>query len=139
MPNIKTGIRSRSISIDSMKTFHLILILILLDVGIIFVQTNDTEPDKPLRIVFDYSHGQNIQTEAWNETDPLLEGNLTEMGYDVIWARGGLNESVLSDATGLVIGSIYGNRGFYSYEIEAISSWFNQGGNSYGWDATMIT
>lgn len=109
-----------------MKTFH--LILILLDGSILFLQTNNTNPEEPLRIVFDYSHGQNIQTEAWNETDPLLEGNLTEMGYDVIWARGGLNESVLSDATGLVIGSIYGNRGFYSYEIEAISSWFNQGG-----------
>jgi hypothetical protein len=77
--------------------------------------------------VFDYSHGQNFDTGYVN-VDHLIEGNLTEMGYEVIWAKGGLNSSILEDAAGLIVGSIWGNmNGFHSYELDAIEYWFATG------------
>ncbi len=94
--------------------------------GSISFSPNQIDEENP-RIVFDYSHGQNLQTQVWNETDPLIEGNLTEMGFDVVWARGGINESILSSADALILGSVWAEREFYTSEINAISSWFNQG------------
>ncbi|MCK5238450.1 MAG: hypothetical protein KAR33_02810 [Candidatus Thorarchaeota archaeon] len=78
------------------------------------------------KIVFDYSHGQ---YSAYVEPQDLeLAANLTELGYDVVWAWGGINESILAGATGLIIGSIYGTTNeFSTNEIHAISEWFNLG------------
>ncbi|MHA1907357.1 MAG: hypothetical protein ACW98Y_08690, partial [Candidatus Thorarchaeota archaeon] len=111
-----------------MKSIHIFLLILLLDGGFFLLNAEESDEGESIKIVFDYSHGQNLQTEVWNETDPLIEGNLTEMGYEVVWARGGLNETVLVDADGLVLGSIWANMGFLQYEITAISTWFNQGG-----------
>jgi peptide/nickel transport system substrate-binding protein len=83
------------------------------------------------RIVFDYSHGQYSAVMA--ELDQEFATNLTSIGYDVVWARGGINESILTGTTGLVIGSIYGeSEEFSNNEILAISDWFNSG-NRFIW------
>jgi hypothetical protein len=77
-------------------------------------------------IVFDYSHGQEINS---NETDDLvLKSSLEALGYTIIWAKGGLNSSILSGAEGLIIGSLYGDTNrFLSSEITAIQDWFGEG------------
>ncbi|MGY5852949.1 MAG: hypothetical protein RTU92_05220 [Candidatus Thorarchaeota archaeon] len=80
--------------------------------------------EQPKKIVFDYSHGQ--YSLGVEYIDLLMAGNLTDMGYEVVFATGGLNSSILSDASGLVIGAIYGEEnGFLASEISAIASWYN--------------
>ncbi|MGY5876420.1 MAG: hypothetical protein RTU30_11800 [Candidatus Thorarchaeota archaeon] len=77
-------------------------------------------------IVFDYSHGQ--YSSYVEHIDQNLAANLTGMGYTVLFARGGLNSSVLTGAVGLIIGAIYGELDDFSMnEVNAISSWFNSG------------
>lgn len=76
------------------------------------------------RIIFDYSHGQ--YNPNVYEYDQMLGDNLTAMGYDVVWTYGGLNETILSDADGLVIAPIYGTEnGFTTAEADAIVNWYN--------------
>ena len=78
-------------------------------------------------IVFDYSHGQ--RSSYINHLDQMLAANLTDLGYVVIFAKGGINSSILSTAVGLILGSIYGvENGFTTNEVNSISSWFNVGG-----------
>jgi hypothetical protein len=78
-------------------------------------------------IVFDMGHGQYKDT-VFEYEDMLLEGNLTEMGFEVVWAWGGLNATILDGAWGLVIGSIYGSsNGFAASEITAVETWFADG------------
>ncbi len=78
-------------------------------------------------IVFDYSHGQYSSYVA--NLDAQLADQLTSLGHTVIFAKGGLNTSILSVADGLIIGSIYGiENGFTLDEIAAISVWYNFGG-----------
>lgn len=85
------------------------------------------------KIVLDYSHGQ--ENTNLGDTDYQLEANLSSLGYEVIWARGGINESILSDAGGLVLSSIYGAiNGFTNSELTAIENWFMQG-NRFLWVA----
>ena len=80
-----------------------------------------------LKVVFDYSHGQ-FSTKLYNTTDQQLAENLTALGYSVVWAYGGINDTILSDAVGLVLGSVYGEANAYAQsEIQAIADWFNQG------------
>ncbi|MCF2136096.1 MAG: hypothetical protein K9W43_02555 [Candidatus Thorarchaeota archaeon] len=80
------------------------------------------------KIVFDYSHGQ-YSSKLWNTTDLQLANNLTALGYEVVWAYGGINNTILSDAVGLVLGSIYGDtNGYLASEVTAIANWFNAGG-----------
>ncbi|TFG10368.1 hypothetical protein EU538_02130 [Candidatus Thorarchaeota archaeon] len=80
------------------------------------------------KIVFDYSHGQ-YASKLENTTDLQLENNLTDLGYEVVWAWGGINSSILSDADGLVLGSVYGESNVYlASEVTAIADWFNAGG-----------
>ncbi len=80
-------------------------------------------------IVFDYSHGQYSGSVAG--MDEYLEGNLTAMGYEVVWAKGGLNATILDDAVALIMGAIY-EEGFSAAEVTAISTWFNAG-NKFLW------
>jgi hypothetical protein len=50
------------------------------------------------------------------------------MGYTVVFARGGLNSSVLSNAVALLVGSIAGqDNGFLASEITAVVDWVNSG------------
>ena len=80
------------------------------------------------KIVFDYSHGQESTVSDVVRADTFLGANLTAMGYEVVWARGGINASILSDAVGFVAGSVYGAGNQYlASEITAISSWYNSG------------
>jgi len=83
------------------------------------------------KIVFDYSHGQ-LNSYLLETEDAWLAGNLTEMGYEVVWAMGGINSSILADAQGLVAGSIYENLGYSAQEIADIADWFNSG-NKFMW------
>ncbi len=80
------------------------------------------------KIVFDYSHGQESSTSDVVIADAFLEANLTAMGYEVVWARGGINATILSDAVGFVAGSIYGaGNGYLAAEVTAIADWYNAG------------
>lgn len=81
--------------------------------------------DSPI-IVFDYSHGQFSSTVE--PLDLLLETELENLGYTVVWAWGGINSAILSNATGLVIGSIWEeSNAFLPEEILAIQAWFLSG------------
>ena len=78
-------------------------------------------------IVIDMGHGQ-YSEYVFSEEDTWLADNLTEMGFNVIWAWGGLNDTILEDATGLMIGAIYGTtNGFTAAEVTAVDDWFNAG------------
>ncbi|MFW9794834.1 MAG: hypothetical protein ACFFEE_11055 [Candidatus Thorarchaeota archaeon] len=79
-----------------------------------------------LKIVFDYSHGQySSYVESY---DLELQASLEGLGYTIVWARGGINSTILSDATGLVLASMYGiTNGFLASEIQAIKDWFDEG------------
>ncbi len=84
-------------------------------------------------IVFDYSHGQETSYAPVVLLDSFLEGNLTEMGYDVVWARGGINTTILTGAVGFIAGSMYGaTNGYLAAEVTAIADWFNAG-NKFMW------
>jgi len=85
------------------------------------------------KIVFDYSHGQAPTDSGVQALDASLEGNLTAMGYDVVWAKGGINSTVLTGAVGFIAGSIYGaGNGYLAAEVTAIAAWFNAG-NKFMW------
>lgn len=77
-------------------------------------------------IVFDYSHGQ---FSSFGEADDLiLKASLETLGYTIIWARGGLNSTLLAEVDGLILGSIlYEDNAFLTSEIQAISDWFDEG------------
>ena len=81
--------------------------------------------NRPL-IVFDYSHGQ-----YYSEVESLdlsLESELEDLGYEVVWARGGINYTILSNASGLIIGAIWGESNVFSLdELLTIYAWFIQG------------
>lgn len=80
-------------------------------------------------IVFDYSHGQHSNYVEY--LDEYLDGNLTAMGYEVVWATGGLNDSILADAEGLILGCA-DNEIFTTAEVTAVADWFNAG-NKFLW------
>lgn len=87
-----------------------------------------TTPTDMGKIVFDYSHGQESTSSAVVSLDAFLEANLTAMGYEVVWARGGINATILTGAVAFIAGSIYGaGNGYLAAEITAISEWFNAG------------
>jgi hypothetical protein len=78
------------------------------------------------------THGQYSSYIAPNE-DTDLKGDLEAAGYTVVWAMGGLNDTILTDVDGLIIGGIYGSsNGFAQAEIDAVADWFNAG-NKYMW------
>jgi hypothetical protein len=82
-------------------------------------------------IVFDYSHGQYSGSVAF--LDGWLDDNLTALGYDVVWAYGGINDTILEGAVALIVGAIYGaDNGFTAAEVTAIGDWFNAG-NKFLW------
>lgn len=79
-------------------------------------------------IVFDMGHGQ-YKDSIFEVEDAYLEDNLTAMGFEVVWAWGGLNDTILDGAWGVVIASMYGSsNGFATAEITAVTEWFADGG-----------
>ncbi|MHA1494202.1 MAG: hypothetical protein ACTSRQ_09300 [Candidatus Thorarchaeota archaeon] len=85
------------------------------------------------KIVFDYSHGQAPTDSGVQALDASLAGNLTEMGYEVVWAIGGINATILTGAVGFIAGAIYGaGNGYLAAEVTAIGDWFNAG-NKFMW------
>jgi hypothetical protein len=85
------------------------------------------------KIVFDYSHGQESSSGTVIALDAFLEANLTAMGYEIVWARGGINATILTGAVAFIAGSIYGaGNGYLAAEITAISEWYNAG-NKFMW------
>ncbi|MBD3406738.1 MAG: hypothetical protein GF411_11540 [Candidatus Lokiarchaeota archaeon] len=83
-------------------------------------------------IVFDMSHGQ-YSDFIFTGQDAELQFWLEAKGYEVIWAFGGINDTILASAEGLIIGSIYGDEYTFSdAEVQAISDWFNPG-NKFLW------
>ncbi|MBS3795976.1 MAG: hypothetical protein KGY80_13815 [Candidatus Thorarchaeota archaeon] len=117
---------------------HTIIIAFILLAVLPPVYQKPVEASESLgKIVFDYSHGQYNSYLAQGEPDPgpdwYLRNNLTTMGYEVVWAFGGLNASVLSGADALLVGAIYGEEnGFVPSEIDAVADWFNAG-NKFLW------
>ncbi|MFQ6077202.1 MAG: hypothetical protein ACE5Z5_13905 [Candidatus Bathyarchaeia archaeon] len=81
-------------------------------------------------IVVDVSHGQGTK---------LLDhfvGNLTDLGYTVVLANGGINSTVLEGASFLFVGHIYGKaNNLTDAEIDAIKAWFNKGEKAIWVDA----
>ncbi len=82
-----------------------------------------------ITIVIDASHGE-ISSKSEALTNQLI-GNLTAKGYNVIVAKGGINATVLENATALLVGAVYGAN-FTSAEILAIKNWYNTG-NKFIW------
>ena len=99
--------------------------------------------DNGWTIVFDYSHGQ--YSSYVELIDEWIEGNLSERGFTVIWALGGLNDSILADADALILGAIYGPNGFTAAEVTAVGDWFNEGhkflwvGGDSDYDGALVT
>jgi len=89
-----------------------------------FLPINVAAQDAPV-VVLDMSHGQ-YKSSIWETQDSWLEGNLTAAGYDVVWALGGLNSTILADADALLVGSIW-SPGFTTSEVNAISDWYGTG------------
>ena len=86
-------------------------------------------------VVIDYSHGQDINVQARAYHDPNFFGNLSEMGFEVIIAHGGLNSSLMENVDALILGSIYGEMNtFRDWELQCLESWFNEG-NKFAWVA----
>lgn len=92
---------------------------------------NVAAQDAPV-VVLDMSHGQ-YKASIWTTEDAALEGNLTELGYDVVWALGGINATILADADALILGSIW-SPGFSTAEVNAIADWYGAG--KFLWVAT---
>ncbi|HYA22401.1 MAG TPA: hypothetical protein VEG31_04455 [Thermoproteota archaeon] len=79
----------------------------------------------------------------WQSSDPVtggaplrnIVGNLTALGYDVVVERGGINSSILSDASALILNKIKTQAGNYTQtEIDAIVNWMKTG-NKFLWVA----
>ena len=122
---MKTGLRTRKIA--ALLLVAALFAPYFVSVGIVPAKVAAAEnPITPL-IVIDMSHGQ-YSSYVYGEEDTWLANNLTDMGFDVIFAWGGLNDTILEDATGLLVGAIYGvTNGFTAAEITAVGDWFNAG------------
>jgi hypothetical protein len=122
---LNTDLRTRRIS--AMLLIAALFAPYFISVGIVPTTVSAASTLNTPTIVFDMKHGQYKDT-IFAAEDAQLEANLTAMGFNVIWAWGGINDTILEDATGLVIGSIYGTtNGFTAAEIDAVDEWFNAG------------
>jgi hypothetical protein len=83
------------------------------------------------KILIDYSHGQYKASVAY--LDDYLRDNLTALGFEVVYVWGGLNDSILTDADGVILSNVWdiGNE-FLASEVTALGDWFNAG-NKFLW------
>ncbi len=88
---------------------------------------------RTVRLVVDYSHGQRYDPTYY--MDEHLWDNLMLMGFEVILATGGLNETILEGADALMIASVVQEQDMFSVaEVAAVQSWFSEG-NKFLWVA----
>jgi hypothetical protein len=80
--------------------------------------------EEPITLVFDYSKGQSDDYGY----DSALNDTLVSRGYNILWAYGGLNSTILETADALIVGSVTYEQSHDDSEIAAISNWFNMGG-----------
>jgi hypothetical protein len=87
---------------------------------------------------------QKIGRPYWQSSPPETGGaplknivdNLTALGYEVVVERGGINSSILQDASALILMKIKTQAGNYTQaEIDAIVSWMKTG-NKFLWVAS---
>ncbi|MFW9793853.1 MAG: hypothetical protein ACFFEE_06120 [Candidatus Thorarchaeota archaeon] len=127
---MNTGLRTRKVA--AMLLIAALFAPYFISVGIVPTKVAAAEDPIMPMIVVDMGHGQ-YSSYVYGEEDTWLAGNLTEMGFEVVFAWGGLNDTILADATGLLIGGIYGvTAGFAAAEIAAVQDWFNAG-NKFLW------
>ena len=82
-------------------------------------------------ILIDYSHGAFKASAEF--LDLQLASNLTEMGFEVIFIWGGLNDTILATADGLILPKVWGTAsGYLASEVTAVGDWFNAG-NKFLW------
>ncbi|MFW9793260.1 MAG: hypothetical protein ACFFEE_03070 [Candidatus Thorarchaeota archaeon] len=113
----------------------LILSLMMVLIPLLCPIQISAETESSKTILIDYSHGQDSSVYGREMFDPLLFGNLTAKGYEVIIATGGLNSSILENVDGFLLGSIRGNMDeFNPTEIDAVANWFGEG-NRFLWVA----
>ncbi|TET06766.1 MAG: hypothetical protein E3J86_14565 [Candidatus Thorarchaeota archaeon] len=127
---MNTGLRTRKVA--AMLLIAALFAPYFISVG--FVPSKVVAAEDPINplIVIDMSHGQ-YSSYVFGEEDAWLVNNLTAMGFEVVFAWGGLNDSILADATGLLVGAIYGTtNGFTTAEIDDVAAWFNAG-NKFLW------
>ncbi|MFW9909311.1 MAG: hypothetical protein ACFFEF_12110 [Candidatus Thorarchaeota archaeon] len=99
----------------------------LIQYGMLHAMTEQGEG----KILFDYSHGT-FKASAY-PVDQRLYTSLFLMGYDVVEVYGGLNDTILADADGLVLPKVWGaENGYLQAEITSVSDWFNAG-NKFLW------
>ena len=85
------------------------------------------------KILFDYSHGA-YKSAAYG-VDQELYTALFVMGYEVEQIYGGLNATILTNVSGLVLPNIWGvSNGYLASEITAVQDWFELG-NKFLWVA----
>jgi hypothetical protein len=88
------------------------------------IQSHIVANDEPITIVFDFSHGQ----RDYYGYDYDLKDLLETRGYNVVWANGGLNSTILENASALILGCVKYGYSYSTSEVTAVSEWFNQGG-----------
>jgi hypothetical protein len=78
------------------------------------------------KILFDYSHGA-YKASAFG-VDQLLYTALFMKGYTPMPIYGGINDTILADADGLVLPKIWGvDTGYLAAEITAVTEWYESG------------
>ncbi|MHA2223168.1 MAG: hypothetical protein ACXAAO_14085, partial [Candidatus Thorarchaeota archaeon] len=122
---MNTGLRTRKVA--AMLLVAALFAPYFISMGVVPPKVVAAEDSITPLIVVDMSHGQ-YSSYVYGEEDTWLANNLTAMGFEVLFAWGGLNDSVLADATGLLIGGIYGlTNGFAAQEVTDVAAWFNAG------------
>jgi len=87
----------------------------LIQYGMLHAMTEQGEG----KILFDYSHG--AYKASSYRIDQRLYTSLFLMGYEVVEVWGGLNATILADATGLVLPKIWGvASGYLASEVTAV-------------------
>ncbi|MFW9789243.1 MAG: hypothetical protein ACFFE1_16340, partial [Candidatus Thorarchaeota archaeon] len=104
---------------------------LLISVPTFAVASNASAAGEMGTILIDYSHGAYKASAEY--LDLALAGNLTAMGFEVIFIWGGVNSTILAGADGLILPKVWGvDNGYLPSEVTAVGDWFNAG-NKFLW------
>ena len=123
----------RKVSLTVVTVFLMASLLVCSVPSIASASTSSTSPDGEMgTILIDYSHGAYKASAA--HLDSWLADNLTLMGFEVIFIYGGLNDTILGEADGLILPRVWGaaEAGYLASEVTAVGDWFNAG-NKFLW------